>query len=76
MLIRGVDAYPEGPFYASWALNITLDLDGADLTSKESEIWLEDDGTIAEINPPTERVGLSESKDKLLRFSVKSFIFR
>ncbi len=76
VLIRGFDSYPEGPFNASEALNITTALDGIDLLSSESGIWLEDDGTIVEANAPTVRVGLSESQDKLLRFSAKSFTFR
>lgn len=76
VLIRGLDSYAEGPFNASEALNITPTLDGADLLSSDSDIWLEDDGTIAEINPPTARVGLSESQDKLLRFSARAFVFQ
>ena len=76
VLIRGLDAYAEGPFIASDALNITPMLDGIDLLSLESDVWLEDDGTTVKMNPPTVRVGLSESQDRLLRFSAKSFTFK
>lgn len=75
VLIRGLDSYAEGPFIASDALNITHILDGTDLLSSDSDIWIEEDGTTVEMNPPTTRIGLSESQERLLRFSAKSFTF-
>ena len=75
VLIRGLDSYAEGPFIASDALNITPILDGTDLLSSDSDIWIEEDGTTVEMNPPTTRIGLSESQERLLRFSAKSFTF-
>ncbi|MFR1423294.1 MAG: hypothetical protein ACLSSX_08565, partial [Dysosmobacter sp.] len=50
-------------------------LDGTDLLSSDSDIWIEEDGTTVEMNPPTTRIGLSESQERLLRFSAKSFTF-
>ena len=79
VLIRGLDAYGEGPFIAADALSIDSSLDGADLLSSESLIWLEDDGVTVELNEACPRVlgekAPLESSGKLLKYTVKSFIF-
>ena len=60
-------------------MSIDSGLDGADLLSSESLIWLEDDGVSVELNEPRPRVlgekAPSESAERLLRFTVKAFTF-
>lgn len=79
VLIRGLDAYTEGPFIAADAMSIDSGLDGTDLLSSESLIWVEDDGVSVELNEPRPRVlgekAPSESAERLLRFTVKAFTF-
>lgn len=77
VLIRALDAYTSGPNCSSWAMDITEDDDGADLLDENGMIWLEDDGTVAELKAPAKRKGIEQSKyaDALLQFSAKSFTF-
>lgn len=77
VLIRETDLY-DGPQKVVWALDIKMYMDGIDLLSKDSEVWIEDDGTVAILDEPKPRINISEkstSKDSPLRFSAKSFIF-
>lgn len=77
VLIRDLDAYEKGPNNASWAMDISIEDDGADLLDENGMIWLEDDGTVAELKAPAKRKGIEKSKyaDALLQFSAKSFTF-
>lgn len=81
VLIQAVDPYNDGPQIAVWALDITADeqLDGIDLLSADSKVWIERDDAVVELNEPKARKGLSdkaESKDGLLNFSVKKISFK
>ncbi len=75
VLIRGLDAYDEGPMISAYALNINCDLNGIDLTSVDSIVWIEDDNSTVIPNEPTKRVlgekANIESVNKLLRYSIK-----
>ena len=74
VLIAETDMY-DGPQKTLWALDVNdAKYDGIDLTSPDSKIWLEDDGTIVTPNLPTCRKNLAD--DKPLRFSVKSLTFK
>lgn len=74
VLIAGVDMY-DGPSQALWILDIDdPKYDGLDLLSPESKIWIEDDGTIAELNPAGPRKNIPDTKP--LRFTAKTFQFR
>ena len=73
VLIAKTDGY-DGPQKTLWALDINdHHLDGLDLTNKDSEVWIEDDGTIAELKEPTTRTNVHDSR--LLCFSAKTFKF-
>lgn len=79
VLIRGIDAYKEGPWMAAWALDIDKHLDGIDLLYSD-EIWIKSDDAKIIQNKPTPRKNLSdnaskESKDALLRFTIKEIRF-
>ena len=73
VLIRSVDPYKEGPFRAAWALDISSELDGADLLTS-NKVWLEYDDAVITPNEPTTRVNLDSSKK--LRFSISEIKFR
>lgn len=73
VLIAGIDMY-DGPQKTLWALDIDdSKYDGLDLTNPASEIWLEDDGTTVEVNPPTQRKNIPDTTP--LRFTAKRFTF-
>ena len=48
--------------------------DGMDMLKDDAEIWIEDDGTQAELKEPTKRKNIPD--DKPLRFEAKRFIFK
>ncbi len=74
VLIAGVDMY-DGPSKTLWILDIDdPQYDGLDLLSPNSKIWIEDDGTIAELNTATQRKNISDTTP--LRFTAKSFKFK
>ena len=74
VLIAGVDMY-DGPSKTLWILDIDdPQYDGLDLLSPDSKIWIEDDGTIAELNNATQRKNISDTTP--LRFTAKIFKFR
>lgn len=74
VLIAGVDMY-DGPSKTLWILDIDdPEYDGIDLLNPKSKIWIEDDGTIAELNIATQRKNISDKAP--LRFTVKMFKFR
>lgn len=74
VLIAGVDMY-DGPSLALWALDIdSPKFDGLDLLNPDSEIWIEDDGTMVEFNPPMQRKNISDTTP--LRFTAKEFKFK
>lgn len=74
VLIAGVDMY-DGPSKALWILDIDdPQYDGLDLLSPDSKIWIENDGTIAELNNATQRKNISDTTP--LRFTAKIFKFR
>lgn len=78
VLIRGLDAYVEGPQIAVWAMDIDDSADGMDLLAENATIWLVDDGTLVELQEAKPRKGLSETsntKDELLYFTAKNFKF-
>ena len=73
VLIAGVDMY-DGPSKALWILDIDdPQYDGLDLLSPDSKIWIEDDGTIAELNTAMQRKNISDTTP--LRFTAKIFKF-
>lgn len=81
VLIRGIDAYQEGPYIAAWALDIDGDMDGIDLLDQNSNIWIRSDGAEIVPNDPTPRKNLGdnaseEAKTALLRFSIKEIKYR
>lgn len=74
VLIAGVDMY-DGPSKTLWILDIDdPQYDGLDLLSPDSKIWVEDDGTIAELNAATQRKNIPDTTP--LRFTAKGFKFR
>lgn len=74
VLIAGVDMY-DGPSKTLWILDIDdPQYDGLDLLSHDSKIWIEDDGTIAELNNATQRKNILDTTP--LRFTAKIFKFR
>ena len=74
VLIAGVDMY-DGPSKTLWILDIDdPKYDGLDLLNPESKIWIEDDGTIAELNTATQRRNISDTTP--LRFTAKMFRFQ
>ncbi len=78
VLIRGLDAYTEGPQIVVWAMDIDDSADGMDLLAENATIWLVDDGTIVELQEAKPRKGLAETantKDELLYFTAKNFKF-
>lgn len=79
VLIRGLDAYNEGPFIAADVLDIKSDLDGVDLLDPKGEIWLECDSATIITGEPTCRVlgekAPESSKEMLLRFTIKEIKF-
>lgn len=74
VLIRGVEGY-SGPGRLTRALSIDRSLNGADLTSPDSGLWLEDDGYSAEYER-TPRIGIDYAapadRDRLWRFLMKT----
>lgn len=80
VLLRGLDGYASQVGTTVIAIGIRKEdeIDGLDLLDEDSMIWLEDDGTVAELKAPAVRENLpgwSKTKDALLRFSAKSFTF-
>lgn len=74
VLIAGVDMY-DGPSKTLWALDIDdPKYDGLDLIDPEATIWIEDDGTMVELNEATQRRNIEDSTP--LRFTAKMFKFR
>jgi DNA-3-methyladenine glycosylase len=59
-----------GPGRLAEAMRIDKSLDGVDLCSKESPIWLGDDGTPIRSVGVTTRIGLSREAHRKLRFYV------
>lgn len=74
VLIAETDLY-EGPQTTLWALDISNpEIDGLDMLSTDSPIWIEDDGTVV-IDIKTEpRKNVPDPRP--LRFVAKSFIFK
>lgn len=80
VLIRGIDAYKEGPWIAAWALELDEQMDGVDLLDPKSEIWIETDNAKIIPNDPTPRKNLGkkaseESTNAQLRFTIKEIKF-
>ena len=74
VLIAGVDMY-DGPSKTLWILDIdNPQYDGLNLLSPDSKIWIEDDGTIAELTTATKRKNITDEAP--LRFTAKSFKFK
>ena len=78
VLIAAIDLY-DGPQKVVWAMDIgqhgdECSFDGIDLTDAKSPVWIEDDGTSVEVNPPAPRKNISDTA--LLRFTAKSFSFK
>lgn len=81
-LARGIDLPPSpraaqlrlissGPGRMSEALDITRQRDNdKDLTSKESDLWLADDGFNPERIAATPRIGITKAVDRPLRFAI------
>lgn len=59
-----------GPSKLCKALSITKDLNGIDLTTDKSDIWIEKGKTPADIIVTT-RIGIKEAADYLRRFYIK-----
>jgi len=74
VLICGLDPYEDGSQRVVWAMDIPDSADGKDMLDDEAEIWIEDDGTQAELKEPTKRKNIPN--DKPLRFAAKRFIFK
>ncbi|OUN99031.1 hypothetical protein B5F98_03095 [Pseudoflavonifractor sp. An44] len=74
VLICGLDPYEDGPQRVVWAMEILDSADGMDMLKDDAEIWIEDDGTQAELKEPTKRKNIPD--DKPLRFEAKRFIFK
>lgn len=79
VLLRGLDGYASQVGTTVDAIGIRKEdeIDGLDLLDEKSIIWLEDDGTVAELKAPAVRENIEGSKyaDALLQFSAKSFTF-
>ncbi len=79
VLIRGIDAYKEGPIIVAGALNIGLDLDCVDLLDPNGSVWLESDSAEITTDKPTRRTlgeaAPAASKEKLLKFTIKEIKF-
>lgn len=75
VLIRGVDGF-DGPVKLTKGLNIVKEeVDGIDLLSPRSPIWLEDDGYEAQYNVSPRKLGENKSADavaqnRLWRFQL------
>ena len=76
VLIRALEPITEGlsgtngPSRLCKILNITRDLNGIDLTSNESDIWIEKGNKPKEIITTT-RIGISKATDLKWRFYIK-----
>ena len=73
VLICNADPY-DGPRNVVDGLYIPNSADGMDMLKDDAEIWIEDDGTQAELKEPTKRKNIPD--DKPLRFEAKRFIFK
>ncbi len=73
VLICNADPY-DGPRNVVDGLDIPNSVDGMDMLKDDAEIWIEDDGTQAELKKPTKRKNIPD--DKPLRFAAKSFLFK
>lgn len=73
VLICNADPY-DGPRNVVDGLYIPNSADGMDMLKDDAEIWIEDDGTQAELKEPTKRKNIPD--DKPLRFAAKSFLFK
>lgn len=80
VLLRGLDGYDAqvGRTVDGIGIKPGENVDGLDLLDESGKIWLEDDGTVAELKVPEKREKLpewSKTRDALLKFSAKSFTF-
>lgn len=73
VLICSVDPY-DGPQNVVWGMDVGDGADGKDMLDDGAKIWIEDDGTQAELKKPTKRKNIPD--DKPLRFEAKRFIFK
>ncbi len=60
-----------GPGKLAQAFAMNAILDGVDLCSAESQVWLGTDGTTLRVVRSTERVGISIGKERLWRFCAE-----
>jgi len=69
--LNNITEQTKGPGRLCRALGVSIKDDGKDLTSDESDIWIEDDGYSGFDVVRAKRVGVSKAKNKLLRFYIK-----